>query len=124
VAIAVEVSHRQPAHEFSHVEFASQGKSAITLTVYRCPRTARRQRLRHCLQIEEHLSRPELDDALNYGPNSAMIDRLRAGNTSTQDPMFCNHELYEKSLMDQGMGYKESTCTNVEVAGDTSLEAR
>jgi hypothetical protein len=57
--------------------------------------------------IEEHLSRPELIydgvPALDDGPNQAAIARLKAGEITTHDLAFYNHELYEKQLMDAGM---------------------
>jgi hypothetical protein len=52
-------------------------------------------------RIEEHLARPELDG--DNPPNQEMIARLRAGETSTQDINFYQHELHEADLMDQGM---------------------
>jgi len=61
------------------------------------------------LQIEEHLSRGgELSGAMDDPANQAMIGRLRAGSTTTQDVNFYNHELREKYLMDRGMGYAEA----------------
>jgi RHS repeat-associated protein len=47
------------------------------------------------LNIEEHLSR------LDHSPtNDAMIDRLKAGEWSPWDQRYAEHELIEKSIMD------------------------
>ncbi len=59
------------------------------------------------LRIEQHLARPEIN-ALDDPANEAMIGRLRAGNTTSQDINFYNHEIYEKGLMDQGVSAREA----------------
>jgi RHS repeat-associated protein len=50
--------------------------------------------------IEAHLARL---DALDYPPNAAMLERLRAGSESIQDLAFYEHELHEAELMSRGM---------------------
>jgi len=42
-------------------------------------------------------------DALDYGPNQAMIQRLQAGSATEQDLNFYEHELHESQLVEQGM---------------------
>jgi RHS repeat-associated protein len=56
-------------------------------------------------KIEQHLARL---DALDYGPNQAMLRRLQGGGETAQDLAFYQHELYEARLMDKGMDAEEA----------------
>lgn len=68
---------------------------------------------RDLVMIEQHLSRPDLDDALAAPENIAMMQRLRAAAASGRsitgaDASFYFHELAEAQLMNQGMSYNEA----------------
>jgi hypothetical protein len=67
--------------------------------------------------IERHLSRPELEGAIDDPPNAAMIQRLRAGSTDPQDLNFYEHEIYESGLMDQGTDTRAAHLQTLEWQG-------
>jgi hypothetical protein len=59
-------------------------------------------------RIEQHLSRPGLEDALGRPAlqdpaNALMIQRLRSGLRTDQDIAFYMHELKESALMNRGI---------------------
>jgi hypothetical protein len=67
-------------------------------------------------RIEQHLGRPELN-ALDEPPNAAMLERLRSGNTTSQDINFYMHELKESAIMNKGVGARDAHLQTLEWQG-------
>jgi hypothetical protein len=70
-------------------------------------------------RIEQHLSRPGLEDAfgrpaLQDPANARMIQRLRSGQTTQQDINFYMHELKESAIMNRGVGARDAHLQTLE----------
>lgn len=71
--------------------------------------------------VKSHLGRPELDSD-ESGANNIMLNRLQSAldegkELEGADKDFYEHELYEKQLMDNGMGYHEAHATALKDLG-------
>ena len=99
-------NHIQPMYNLTvaaaHTYFVGEGEWLVHNA---CPQSAIRK-------IEEHLNRFGPD-----APNSAMIQRLKAGKWSAWDQRFAEHELLESVLMGKGLDHETAHLATLQQQG-------